>query len=482
MATQTPNLDLKKPAGTDYVRIGDFNANADKLDAAIGDPAQLETAEKTSLVLAINEAKNQGQYPPYIDDATKTWWAWNPATHQFEDSGEPARGEKGDPGVSVTVGTTTTGAAGTNASVTNSGTASDPILNFTIPRGDTGVGDMQKSTYDPNNKNDDAFSLANMTGDATHRTVTDEEKTAWNGKAAGSHAAQHAADGADPIKVGDAENKAVFTGSGGTLDTKSVSDAKIALDIDPRGFEYAGREIPFTWAQISAKIKAGDFTGLRVGDYKDIIINGTFYDAASNENKAYTNEMVRMEIGGINSYFQYGDVLVPRHIDFISRDCASRTLKYNATNTNSGGYVGSALFTTLNGPSGLVNLLPPDVAAVIITKRGFTEVKTGTDATGRAWNNMGLLWIPTEREVWGSPAWSEIKWGAGLSVQYSIFKYGLRHITKGGGHGLGRCDWWCASSMASSATEFCFVDIRGCQSRTTAIDEVLRVPLCFRVA
>ena len=42
---------------------------------------------------------------------------------------------------SVTVGETTTGAAGSNASVTNSGTATAPVLNFTIPqgaKGDTG--------------------------------------------------------------------------------------------------------------------------------------------------------------------------------------------------------------------------------------------------------------------------------------------------------------------------------------------------------
>ncbi|MBQ4358829.1 MAG: collagen-like protein, partial [Proteobacteria bacterium] len=39
---------------------------------------------------------------------------------------------------SVTVGTTTTGAAGTNASVTNSGTASNLVLNFTIPKGADG--------------------------------------------------------------------------------------------------------------------------------------------------------------------------------------------------------------------------------------------------------------------------------------------------------------------------------------------------------
>ena len=39
---------------------------------------------------------------------------------------------------SVTVGTTTTGAAGTSASVTNSGTTQDAVLNFTIPRGAQG--------------------------------------------------------------------------------------------------------------------------------------------------------------------------------------------------------------------------------------------------------------------------------------------------------------------------------------------------------
>ena len=38
----------------------------------------------------------------------------------------------------ITIGQTTTGAAGTNASVTNSGTAENVVLNFIIPRGNTG--------------------------------------------------------------------------------------------------------------------------------------------------------------------------------------------------------------------------------------------------------------------------------------------------------------------------------------------------------
>ena len=51
------------------------------------------------------------------------------------------QGPKGDTGAAatVTVGTVTTGEPGTDAIVTNSGTESAAVLNFTIPRGATGA-------------------------------------------------------------------------------------------------------------------------------------------------------------------------------------------------------------------------------------------------------------------------------------------------------------------------------------------------------
>ena len=50
------------------------------------------------------------------------------------------KGDKGDTGTAATieVGTVTTGAAGSSASVTNSGTSTNAVLNFTIPRGNPG--------------------------------------------------------------------------------------------------------------------------------------------------------------------------------------------------------------------------------------------------------------------------------------------------------------------------------------------------------
>ncbi len=47
-------------------------------------------------------------------------------------------GPTGPAGATITVGSTTTTEPGTNASVVNSGTSSDAILNFFIPRGATG--------------------------------------------------------------------------------------------------------------------------------------------------------------------------------------------------------------------------------------------------------------------------------------------------------------------------------------------------------
>jgi|GEM_PF-1917345 len=53
------------------------------------------------------------------------------------------QGEQGTQGTAgtaatITIGTITTGSAGSSASVTNSGTSTAAILNFTIPKGDTG--------------------------------------------------------------------------------------------------------------------------------------------------------------------------------------------------------------------------------------------------------------------------------------------------------------------------------------------------------
>jgi hypothetical protein len=68
-------------------------------------------------------------------------------------------GEKGD-AATVDVGTTTTGEAGTNANVVNSGTTSAAVLDFTIPRGDKG----EKGDTGPTGPTGAASTVAGPTG------------------------------------------------------------------------------------------------------------------------------------------------------------------------------------------------------------------------------------------------------------------------------------------------------------------------------
>lgn len=83
----------------------------------------------------------------YVLLDTGTLAVWDEGQHKFVDTGAQIKGPKGDTGAqgdpgaaaTVTVGTTQTGDAGSQASVTNSGDANAAVFNFTIPRGAQGV-------------------------------------------------------------------------------------------------------------------------------------------------------------------------------------------------------------------------------------------------------------------------------------------------------------------------------------------------------
>ena len=77
------------------------------------------------------------------------------------------RGEKGDTALTVTIGTVTTGSPSSQASVTNSGTNTDLVLDFVIPRGEKGdKGD---------NGNTTVYTNGQPQGRVDIDTITDQE-------------------------------------------------------------------------------------------------------------------------------------------------------------------------------------------------------------------------------------------------------------------------------------------------------------------
>lgn len=73
-------------------------------------------------------------------------YVWSGTSWPAEGEGSEFRGPQGDPGpegpagqaATITVGTVTTGAAGSDATITNRGDSTEAVFDFTIPRGDTG--------------------------------------------------------------------------------------------------------------------------------------------------------------------------------------------------------------------------------------------------------------------------------------------------------------------------------------------------------
>lgn len=276
-----------------------------------------------------------------------------------------------------------------------------------------------------------------------------------------------------------------YDGAASGLEAETVQGALDLLSVMvlSGGVPY-GKELTESWASLQARTQAGNFKGIRIGDFKTITLT--------------TGEVVIMEVAGIDQYYRCGwPTEIGHHIDFISRDCLAGTKVFNDTNTNNGTaaepnpWRASKLFQTLNDEtSGVFATLPGDLKACIIDKRALLELRYSAagaleSSTGWAWNYMGKLWVPTEVEVFGNTFWSDgdAGWtgGGGCNLQYPIFYGGAKHIIKGAGNGGGRCTWWEATARRQSSTYVCCVDGNGDAGHDWATNGHLNAPLCFRI-
>lgn len=205
----------------------------------------------------------------------------------------------------------------------------------------------------------------------------------------------------------------------------------------------AGKEIEMSWAELRAKIKTENFSGLHIGDYKDIVLS--------------TGEEARVELSGFNTYMNagYSAILTEPHLYFTFRDCLKTTYQMNSSNTNAGGTAAAALTAIVN--TTIYNTLPADLRAVM-KEVGRLENNKGT----WAWASR-KLWLLQETEVFGRNNWSDGYDSGG--IQLPIFAHSYRHIVKGLGKGAAergsRSAWWLASPYASNTIHFCNVDASG---------------------
>ena len=264
------------------------------------------------------------------------------------------------------------------------------------------------------------------------------------------------------------------------------------------------------WAWIQARIHAGNFDGINVGDFIQFTAGGN---------------VIKAEIAGINTYKNYGDTPVPNHIDFISRDCWPVLKPMNPFNYNNGTtedsspWKASDLYFWLNSLQGNVvgsaaadglplnpvdyrnngvwDKLPVILQNVIVQKRlllprRYTAGSLLTDDNLWDWKDAGLLWIPSEVEVYGMGVWGSTVltptttqpngYATGGFQQYPIFANNMRRVKNSADGSGSRSGWWLLSACGGDSTAFCYVHTTGRANTAFATGTGVRAPLCFRIA
>lgn len=134
--TSADNAGASKEAAQSAATTASNFASAARNSA--GEAKTYKDNAKTYMDNAKNYSENVNVFVPSVSSAGVLSWTnkaglTNPTSVNI-------KGAKGDTGTaaSIKIGRVTTGAAGSNASVTNSGTASNVVLDFTLPRGNDG--------------------------------------------------------------------------------------------------------------------------------------------------------------------------------------------------------------------------------------------------------------------------------------------------------------------------------------------------------
>ena len=304
---------------------------------------------------------------------------------------------------------------------------------------------------------------------------------------------------------------------------KQIDQKQVAILIADRLYQgqslatkFASEIASYTnvWAWMQARIRAGNFAGIHVGDY--IPFTTTSGTVGTDSVSAAT---YNAQVAGINTYYGCGDSPVSHHIDFITKECVPCEVKWNPVDNNNGTsteqypWKASLVYAWLNGVNnystsaygsaahginaagkGMLQRLPTDLQNVLVEKRMLIEKRYSasgllTASNGWDWLDAGKLWLPTENEVFGCQVWSALSvqaYSSCGSVQYPLFAaIGgkiCNRVKPIAGQTNSRSSWWLSVIHGSTQTHACRVASSGDANSLLTASAGTRIPLCFRIA
>lgn len=236
---------------------------------------------------------------------------------------------------------------------------------------------------------------------------------------------------------------------------------------------------------------------ISIGDYFRVEIDGNEY---------------QMQIAGINTYTNYGDTAIKRHIDFISKELFVTGHSINPVNYNNGvanneyPWLCSDLYFWLNSlqgevpneptvnpatttvdytNAGVFNLLPQNLRDNISEKRlllpkRYSASQLLSDDSGWGWTNIGKLWLPNECEVCGVPIWGGTNGYSvgGSGLQYPLFAGNMNRVKF---RNNSRGYWWLLSPSSGNSMYWCAINNSGQCYYHNASNSTIATPICFRI-
>lgn len=268
------------------------------------------------------------------------------------------------------------------------------------------------------------------------------------------------------------------------------------------------------WAWIKARIQSANFSGINIGDYIPVELTGGKVGTYTIKKQTH-----KMQVAGIDTYYNWGDTPIPHHIDFISQDTLETCFTWNDDNTNNGtsaeqnSYKSSKLYAILNGVNnystsaqgslkhgmdcssgGILQMLPVECQNVLIQKRNWMEHQYNASKqvnfpSGFEWKDMGKLWLPHEVEVCGYQpnSYNRTNESGGnidnltrnMTRQYPLFMYNSR--LKVGADTKVRSAYWLCTPSGASSTNVCNIAAYGNANHNTATNTFISACFGFRI-
>ena len=226
--------------------------------------------------------------------------------------------------------------------------------------------------------------------------------------------------------------------------------------------EYRYEPCKFTLDQLSAKLTAGDFSELYIGQYIDKEMTSSVGGT----------ETVRWMFAGFDSFLNNGDTATTNHhIVMVPENCFKTAHRMNSSNTTTGAYKGSEMYTTTL-PAYLAAIKNAFGASHILKFRSLlTKTMTSTTpsmggagrqgaSTDWEWTDCELRLL-NEAAVYGCNVWSSSGYDIGeFNQQLPLFSIAQDKKVAMLGHGSSTRSHWWLSAVGSSAY-FCVVYYNG---------------------